>query len=888
MSEQIELVKFNFNVDDVVKSASQLKEAIDLLQEEQKELKKNGDSNSTTFVDNASKIKALNKEYGRHISLMESANKTKLDSVNRQDRLNKVIGLEAISIDQLRQKNKQLNALRNSTNITTAKGREELKLLNTELDKNNELIKNNVDQYTQQKINIGNYSSALQGVSPQLSMLVTQGQTMITTLKGMKTGLAGTSKGLKLFRIALISTGIGAIVVALGLMIGFFLKTQKAVDGLTKFLTPLKEIFSSIVGVLESLGAKLVKTFSDPKKAIEDFKNLIKENIQNRIDGLIETFGILGNVIKKALQFDFAGAKKESQGLGEALSKSATGIENFGSKIKKFGKDASDFFNEASERGQEIADLGISAEEQEIKLVTLRSKNLKIIKEQELIAKNQLLTDAERKKALDIALEKTKEIEAAELRLLDTKIKQVKLSHEGSDTSREELLELANLQAERDDKQQASINTELRFLGTKKQLNDEAERKNKKAKEDQIKALNEQIDLYIAQAGTRAKTLKEEVAIAEEVARRKKEILDKQLEGNLISETKYKTELQNLKNEDVERKSQLLVDEATKEIEAYRQTAERKKNIDVFLSEAQLDIQKTHNNSLLKQEKEYLGLKLEQGVISQEEYNTEINRVIEENRLANKELETERKQIEKEEQAELDALAFEEELIKIEEQGLSRLDTQKKIDELKRQKEIDNLDQSVMSKELYNAKVDAIDHKYEKIKAGREKILRNQKLQLTQQLLSGIAGLVDKNSAAGKAVAIAQAGINTFQGITEGLKAPFPLNIAMPILAGVTGLAATKKIMDTKVPSMRGGGGAGGVSLPSNAMGSITAPTGGNLSSSNITVQGGVESDDLLKNANSGIESAVERGAEKGSNSGSNEGITNLTENRQIQNESAF
>ena len=264
---------------------------------------------------------------------------------------------------------------------------------------------------------------------------------------------------------------------------------------------------------------------------------------------------------------------------------------------------------------------------------------------------------------------------------------------------------------------------------------------------------------------------------------------------------------------------------------------------------------------------------------------------------SNEELQKERDEIKKEEDAELNALAFEEEIALLDEQGVSRLAIQEKIDEEKRNNEIANLDKSTMSEELYLANVDAINKRFERSQAERDKIVSEQKLQLTQQLLGTIGGLIDKNSIAGKAVAIAQAGINTFQGITKALAEttdPSPtqsLRFANAIAVGITGLAAVKKIISTKTP---GGGGGGGTtpSLPKttqSSIGGIDPSNASNLVSSDFNgVQGDIDDTDQGKNSNAGIQNAVEQGAKAGTEAGANEGLTNLTENKAIQSLSAF
>jgi hypothetical protein len=96
----------------------------------------------------------------------------------------------------------------------------------------------------------------------------------------------------------------------------------------------------------------------------------------------------------------------------------------------------------------------------------------------------------------------------------------------------------------------------------------------------------------------------------------------------------------------------------------------------------------------------------------------------------------------------------------------------------------------------------------------------NNRIQLAQAVggtLSALSDVVGKETAAGKALAIAQATINTYLGITEVWKAkavlPEPFNTATKIAATITtaagGFAAVRNIAKTQVPG--GGGGGGGV-----------------------------------------------------------------------------
>jgi len=898
MAENIELAKFDFDVSDVIKNASKLKEVIESVKEEQKALKKSGDQNSTAFVENEAKIKTLNGELRRHQAVLNTSNKAKLDSIKRTERITMAISKEAVSVDQLRQKNKELNTLRNSANITTKEGRKELELINAQLDKNNEQIKENVDAYTQQKINIGNYQGALNSLSPRLSAVVAGAQKFVSTLKVMKTAIAGNAKGLKLFRIALISTGIGAIVVALGLLLGLFLKTQKATDALTRGLAPLQEIFQVLIGLFEKGGEALVNAFRNPQKALKDFGNLVKTNILNRIEGLIETFGVLGKVIGQVFSGEFEKAGETAKGLQETILKATTGVEDLPAKLKAGVDSFNDSMQVAIDRGNRMADLAISAEKQENSIILLRAISSKQIKEAELIAKDQLKTDDERLIAMNEALRLTKQLEDAELKLLDTKIEGAVLATEANDTDRETEKELNELVAQKSVAQQASASTEIKFLGTKKQLIDQANVRDKKIQTERIKGLKQEIELYVANQGQRALTLEEELTNFETLSQKKLEILEAEFKAGVISAKKLETEKQNIQNETEQKTAELLIDNASRELDAYRQIAENKLEIDEFLSEARLVSQQATLDELANKETEFLQKKLDEGLISQTEFNDGVNLINETNRIANEELQKQRDAVAKEEKTLLDAFAFEEQLELMRQQGASIAEVQATEDANNQALEIANLDKSKMSNELYEKQVDAIKDKYADIQLERSEILKDQQLATANALLSGIGGLVDRASGVGKAVALAQAGINTYQGVTKALAETTDgtptqsLRFANAVAVGLTGLASVKKILQTKLPGNRGGGGSANLTLPKieSAVGGIDPINNqANLQPSDgASVQSDVNSQDGQANATSGIKEAIEQGAKAGTQEGSQAGITNLTDNRQIQQVSAF
>lgn len=139
----------------------------------------------------------------------------------------------------------------------------------------------------------------------------------------------------------------------------------------------------------------------------------------------------------------------------------------------------------------------------------------------------------------------------------------------------------------------------------------------------------------------------------------------------------------------------------------------------------------------------------------------------------------------------------------------------------------------------FDKKIQAQKDKDAQEELQREKAIQQQKLLVISDTFGAIAGILGENSKAGKAAAIAQATINTYQGITEVLTnkttLPEPFGTIQKIASAGTvlasGLKAVRSISSQKLPSISGGRGGGGVSAA--AAPTLAAP------SFNIVGQGG-------------------------------------------------
>jgi len=135
-----------------------------------------------------------------------------------------------------------------------------------------------------------------------------------------------------------------------------------------------------------------------------------------------------------------------------------------------------------------------------------------------------------------------------------------------------------------------------------------------------------------------------------------------------------------------------------------------------------------------------------------------------------------------------------------------------------------NAELQLALKEKLSADIKAIDDK----EANNKRILKEQELAIVGETFGKIADLAGKNSKIGKAFAVGQALINTYQGITAELQTktvtPFEIGLKIANVATVaaTGFKAVKSILATNPLSSGGGGtspsassgGGGGSSAP--------------------------------------------------------------------------
>lgn len=317
---------------------------------------------------------------------------------------------------------------------------------------------------------------------------------MVSGFKGATAGIKSVVKGFKSMRMAIIATGIGALVLAISSVAAAFTSTEEGQNKFNKLMTILGSITGNLIDVLASLGNAIIDVFTNPVDAIKKFTNLIKENIVNRFEGLLELIPQLGKAVSLLFKGEFSEAGKVA---ANATAKVVLGVENIVEKTQEAIEKTQEFVQELVEEGKiaaQIADQRAKADKLERNLLVERAKANRDRAEllEKAVNKEQFATSQRIQFLKDAgALEDEitqKEIKAAQLRL-DAKVAENALA--GS--TKEDLNEEAQLRANLINLETAKLTKQKEVTSQIIALNNE-EKAALKAIEDEKKANQKEAD----------------------------------------------------------------------------------------------------------------------------------------------------------------------------------------------------------------------------------------------------------------------------------------------------------------------------------------------------------------------------------------------------------
>ena len=314
-------------------------------------------------------------------------------------------------------------------------------------------------------------SSATSGLSGSLDKM-TGGA--VSAFKGIVSGAKKGVMAMKSLKFAIAATGIGAIVLAVVALGKAFTSSEEGQNKFAKIMGVIGSITGNLVDILANLGEKIIWVFENPKQALKDFGNLLKDNIQNRLEGMLEFIPAVGKALSLVFKGEFKAAGKVA---ADAVGKVTLGVESVTDSIVNATKATAGFIDELNREAgiaANIADKRATADKKERALLVERAEaNRDRADLLEKAANKELYTAEQRiaflQKAGEIEDEITsKEIEAAQLRY-DAKVAENALSK----STKEDLDDEAALKAKLIDLETAKLTkaklVTSQIVGAKKQ-----------------------------------------------------------------------------------------------------------------------------------------------------------------------------------------------------------------------------------------------------------------------------------------------------------------------------------------------------------------------------------------------------------------------------------
>ena len=361
--------------------------------------------------------------------------------------------------------------------------------------------------------NVGNYEDALKGAAGGINVMGVNLGSAIGKLTSFKDGIVaqaaatkasavatgGFSGALKVLKFALISTGIGAIVVAFGSLISFLTQTKRGSEALSQAMSGLGAIVSVLTDRASALGEGIMEAFSNPKKALKDLGELIKSQIVNRFTAIPAMLTAVGKGFKALAERDLEGMKSAAEDAARAVIQLNTGLDPEQQKKIAAGIKgvASEIVNEAAEaakldkRMQELRD-------SERELLVETSKRKAEVASLQLIAEDETNSMKKRGEAIAKANKIQEGTMASELALQKERVSIFEQQLELGENMEEDEQKLAEERAKLGDIEAGNIK-KLRTL---------------KAKENSIR--NQSHALQVKQANEKKKLSENEIkAIAE-------------------------------------------------------------------------------------------------------------------------------------------------------------------------------------------------------------------------------------------------------------------------------------------------------------------------------------------------------------------------------------
>ncbi|MUV02085.1 hypothetical protein GN157_00035 [Flavobacterium rakeshii] len=815
------LASLDIDTNSLVKSASQMAEEIERLKNQQDKLIKKGKESSVQFVKNSVELTKLRQAYREQTKTLAAYTDEEGKILSQKKAIKQAINETNKSENDYLENNKNLIAIKKQLNSADDNYQKSLDKINRKLQDNKMWLEENgsentklivtfndfKDQLSESYNSINIFNGGIGGLISRSQEMGGAGALLKSAFSGMTSGIVGMTKAAWQFVKNPFGLILAAVAIAASAVVDIF------------------KTFQPIVETVEKVTAAAGAAFESIKNSILDFINVLSgaksigswfsDMGENMAEAAAEAYKLKGAQQELAKQMELqeiknAEAQKSIEAYTRASEDQTKTEEERLAALKKANELEQQNLNERKDHAEEAYRI---AAEALANGANLNDKEKQLLKEQGYEYAQKL--------------QKTKSLSEEEIEALkDAQLKRIEIQQEDADLTVKNHDNINALTDKFTDEQEDKLNKR------KEQWD--------KYVDHMLQKQKELLDLYVAQNNGVAKTLNEQLDYQEEYMTKSIALLNEELKQKKISRLQYDTEMENITREFEAKRFQATVNFANAELELWKQQNQSKLNNGKEFTAQMYNEELTRLEKLRELQLNTLGKDAEKNAAAiaqkratnQELTNAEIElytqylKIQEEydnaKQAAEKAAEDSKKQANKDsvakeieeiqKKAEAEQLQFDIKMATAETQYQEKVIAEKarfaaekaELDERKAQGLIDD--------EQYNTLLEGQKEESAKNQKEIEQENTNFKLGLASSTFGNLSTILGKESKAGKAFAIAQATIDTYQSAVAAYRSMAKIPFVGPALgaaaagaAVAAGLANVKKIKSTKAPKAEKG-----------------------------------------------------------------------------------
>ena len=348
---------------------------------------------------------------------------------------------------------------------------------------------------------LNNLEKSIDGVNKEVQDTSKSTQAMSGTLDkatggavskfgAFKGAITSVTTGFKSLKVAIIGTGIGALLIAVTALGQAFTRSEDGQNKFAKILGVIGSVTGNLLDLLADLGENIISVFENPKQAVKDLANLIKQNIVNRFEGLLELIPNLGRAVEQLFKGNFKEAGKIAV---NSVAKVSLGVDNITDSVNSAVEAVKDFGKEIKADGEaaaKIADQRANAEKKARDLIVSRAQaEQDIARLREKAVNKDKFTAEERIKFLEEAGKISEDLAAKETEVAKLRLEAKQTENALTKSNKDDLNEAAQLEA-------SVIQLETQRLNLQKRLSTElltARNEAKKAAEEEPEVIDKKL-----------------------------------------------------------------------------------------------------------------------------------------------------------------------------------------------------------------------------------------------------------------------------------------------------------------------------------------------------------------------------------------------------------